>query len=178
MFCIEDRQLQCVDDTSDGIDDAAGQEPAETCTRQVVKDRHESEYAQPAHSDIDYRRNPFRAGDPAALEDHTDNGNGPDKRTENISGAAMKNDEAYRGIAAGDHDEDHFFQAAVHLGGGIYRVIKCAGQIKQDHSQDKNAHSKNMKHIGISCSLYDQRSSAGCSKKHGNTMSDRASGIF
>lgn len=37
MFCIEDRQLQCVDDTSDGIDDAAGQEPADPARGRLWK---------------------------------------------------------------------------------------------------------------------------------------------
>ena len=90
MFCIEDRQLQRIDDTSDGIDDAAGQKPAEPCARQVVEDRDEGQNTEPSHSDIDHRREPFRAVDPAALKDHSDDGNSPYTWTEDIAGAAVK----------------------------------------------------------------------------------------
>lgn len=90
MFCIEDRQLQCVDDTSDGIDDAAGQEPAEPCAGQVVEDRNEGQNTEPSHSDVDYGGEPFRAVNPAALKDHSDDSNSPYKCTEDIAGAAVK----------------------------------------------------------------------------------------
>lgn len=92
MFCIEDRQLQCVDDTSDGIDDDAGQEPAEPCAGQVVEDRNEGQNTEPSHSDVDYGGEPFRAVNPAALKDHSDDSNSPYKCTEDIAGAAVKDD--------------------------------------------------------------------------------------
>lgn len=92
MFCIEDRQLQCVDDTSDGIDDATGQEPAEPCAGQVVEDRNEGQNTEPSHSDVDYGGEPFRAVNPAALKDHSDDSNSPYKCTEDIAGAAVKDD--------------------------------------------------------------------------------------
>lgn len=85
MSGIEDRQLQCVDDTSDGIDDATGQEPAEPCAGQVVEDRNEGQNTEPAHSNVDHRREPFRAVDPTALKDHSDDGNSPYKCTEDIT---------------------------------------------------------------------------------------------
>lgn len=182
MFCIEDRQLQCVDNTSDGIDDAAGQEPAEPCAGQAVEDRNEGQNTEPAHSDVDHRREPFRAVDPAALKDHSDDSNSPYKCTEDIAGAAVKDDKAYRSIAACDHDEDHhvihFFQTAVYFSGGVYGMIKSAGQIKKDHGQDENTHCKNMKHISTSGSFHDQRSGSGSCKKHGDSVCNRASRVF
>ena len=90
MLRIEDRKLQRIDHTADGIDDAAGQKPAEPCARQVVEDRDEGQNTEPSHSDIDHRREPFRAVDPAALKDHSDDGNSPYKCTEDIAGAAVK----------------------------------------------------------------------------------------
>ena len=38
MLRIEDRKLQRIDHTADGIDDAAGKEPSEACTGQIVED--------------------------------------------------------------------------------------------------------------------------------------------
>lgn len=182
MLGIEDGQLQCVDDTAYSIDDAAGQEPAEACTGQVVEDRYEGQNTEPAHSDVDHRREPFRAVDPAALKDHSDDGNSPYKRTEDIAGAAVEDDEAYRSIAACDHDKDHhvvhFFQAAIYFCCGVHGVIKGAGQIKKDHGQDENTHCENMKHIGTSGSFHDQRSGSGSCKKHGDSVCDRASRVF
>lgn len=151
MFRIEDWEFQCIDHTADGINNTAGQEPAETCTGKVVEDRDKSQDTQPAHSNVDHRGKPFRAVNPAAFEDHADDGNGPYKGAEDITGAAVENDQAYRGIAAGDHHEDHhvihFFQTAVYLGGGVYRVVKCTRQVEKDHRKDKDAHCENMENI-------------------------------
>ena len=182
MLRIEDRKLQRIDHTADGIDDAAGKEPSEACTGQIVEDRNKSKYTQPAHSNIDYGGKPFRAVDPAAFEDHADDGNSPYQCTEDVTGAAVKDDQAYRCIAACDHHEDHhvihFFQAAVHLGGGIYRMVKSACQIKQDHGEDKNTHCKNVKDICASGSFHDQRSSSGHCEEHGDSMSNGTSRVF
>ena len=182
MLRIEDRKLQSIDHTADGIDDAAGKEPSEACTGQIVEDRNKSKYTQPAHSNVDHRGKPFWAVDPAAFEDHADDGNSPYQCTEDVTGAAVKDDQAYRCIAACDHHEDHhvihFFQAAVHLGGGIYRMVKSACQIKQDHGEDKNTHCKNVKDICASGSFHDQRSSSGHCEEHGDSMSNGTSRVF
>ena len=182
MAVIEVWELQCIDDAADRVDDTACQKPSETCPRQIVEDRHESQDTQPAHSNIDYGGKPFRAVDPAAFEDHADDGNSPYQCTEDVTGAAVKDDQAYRCIAACDHHEDHhvihFFQAAVHLGGGIYRMVKSACQIKQDHGEDKNTHCKNVKDICASGSFHDQRSSSGHCEEHGDSMSNGTSRVF
>jgi len=182
MFRIEDRKLQCVDHTADSVNNTACQKPSEPGPWQIVEDRHESQDAQPAHSNIDYGGKPFRAVDPAAFEDHADDGNGPYQCTEDVTGAAVEDDQAYRCIAACDHHEDHhvihFFQAAVHLGGGIYRMVKSACQIKQDHGEDKNTHCKNVKDICASGSFHDQRSSSGHCEEHGDSMSNGTSRVF
>lgn len=107
MFRIEDRKLQCVDHTADSVNNTACQKPSETCPRQIVEDRYKSQDTQPAHSNIDYGGKPFRAVDPAAFEDHADDGNSPYQCTEDVTGAAVKDDQAYRCIAACDHHEDH-----------------------------------------------------------------------
>ena len=51
---------------------------------QIVENRNKSKYTQPAHSNVDHRGKPFWAVDPAALEDHSDDGNGPYEGTEDI----------------------------------------------------------------------------------------------
>ena len=149
MLRIEDRKLQRIDHTADGIDDTAGKEPSEACAGQIVEDRNKSKYTQPAHSNVDHRGKPFRAVDPAALEDHSDDGNGPYEGTEDIAGASVENDQAYRSVAAGDHHKDHhvihFFQTAVHLDCRVYGMVKCACQVKKDHGKDKNTYCKNVK---------------------------------
>ena len=182
MFRIENRKFQRIDHSADGVDDAASQKPSETCPRQIVEDRYKSQDTQPAHSNVDHGGEPFRAVDPAALKDHTDDGDSPYQSTEDISGAAVKNDQAYRRVAACDHYEDHhvihFFQAAVYLGGGIYRMVKSACQIKQDHGEDKNTHCKNVKDICASGSFHDQRSSSGHCEEHGDSMSNGTSRVF
>ena len=55
----------------------------------------------------------------------------------------MKNDQADRCVASGNHDENHhviqLLQAAVNLICGIYRVIQRAGSIQQHHGENKYA---------------------------------------
>ena len=92
MGRIEKWKLQSVNDAADRIDDAAGQEPAEPCAGQVVEDRNEGQNTEPSHSDVDYGGEPFRAVNPAALKDHSDDSNSPYKCTEDIAGAAVKDD--------------------------------------------------------------------------------------
>lgn len=182
MLRIEDRKLQRIDHTADGIDDAAGKEPAEACTGQIVEDRNKSKYTQPAHSNVDHRGKPFWAVDPAALEDHSDDGNGPYEGTEDIAGASVENDQAYRSVAAGDHHKDHhvihFFQTAVHLDCRVYGMVKCACQVKKDHGKDKNTYCKNMENVCASGRLHDQRSGSGHGKKHADSVGYGTSRIF
>ena len=63
----------------------------------------------------------------------------------------MKNDQAYRSIAASNHDEYHhmiqFFQAAVHSGCGVHRMVKRACRIKEHHGEDENAEGDNVKMV-------------------------------
>lgn len=51
---VENRKLQGIDHTSYGIDQAAGQQPAEPCRRKGFYDRHKGKYTQPSHSDVNY----------------------------------------------------------------------------------------------------------------------------
>ena len=182
MLRIKNWKFQRIDHAADGINNSACQKPSETCPRQIVEDRHKSQNTQPAHSNVNYRGKPFRAVDPAALEDHADDGDGPYQGTEDITGTAVEDDQAYRCIAACDHHEDHhvihFFQAAVHLGSGVYGMVKGACQIKQDHSQDKNTYCKNVKNIRTSGSFHEQRSGTGHCKEHGDPMSNSTSRVF
>ena len=182
MLRIEDRKLQSIDHTADGIDDTAGKEPSEACAGQIVEDRNKSKYTQPAHSNVDHRGKPFRAVDPAALEDHSDDGNGPYEGTEDIAGASVENDQAYRSVAAGDHHKDHhvihFFQTAVHLDCRVYGMVKCACQVKKDHGKDKNTYCKNMENVCDSGRLHDQRSGSGHGKKHADSVGYGTSRIF
>ena len=182
MLRIEDRKLQGIDHTADGIDDAAGKEPSEACAGQTMEDRNKSKYTQPAHSNVDHRGQPFRAVDPAALEDHSDDGNSPYEGTEDIAGVSVENDQAYRSVAAGNHHEDHhvihFFQTAVHLGCGVYGMVKCACQVKKNHGKDKNTYCKNVENICASGRFHDQRSGSGHGKKHADSVGYGASWIF
>ena len=107
MFRIEDRQLQGIDDTAHGVDDAAGQQPAELCGAQVVPQLREGQDADPAHADIQHGGYPFGAVDPEQLEDHAGGGDAPDQREQHFADALPQREHAHRRIAAGDQHEDH-----------------------------------------------------------------------
>lgn len=77
MFCIKDRHFQCVDDATDGIDNASCQQPSECRFGQCVKDLGECQHTQPSHADVDHRRKPLRAGDPAGFHDDSNQCHAP-----------------------------------------------------------------------------------------------------
>ena len=52
MSGIEDRQLQCIDDTANGIDNTAGQQPEKRTRCQGANDWTECQDAGPSHADI------------------------------------------------------------------------------------------------------------------------------
>ena len=69
--------FQCVDDATDGIDNASCQQPSECRFGQCVKDLGECQHTQPSHADVDHRRKPLRAGDPAGFHDDSDQCHAP-----------------------------------------------------------------------------------------------------
>ena len=77
MLRIEDRQLQGIDDTACGIDDATGQKPEECGRGQGLQQRPEDQDTYPAHGNVDHRGKPLRTGDPAGFHDHAHSGNAP-----------------------------------------------------------------------------------------------------
>lgn len=69
MFRIEDRQLQGIDDTAHGVDDAAGQQPEKSGRGQSFQQRPEYQDTYPAHGNVDHRGKPLGTGDPAGFYD-------------------------------------------------------------------------------------------------------------
>ena len=85
MLCIEERKFQGIDDTTNGIDDAAGQQPEERRQRQSLQQRTEYQDTYPAHSDIDHRRKPLGTSDPAGFYNHAQSSDTPYQCKQSIS---------------------------------------------------------------------------------------------
>ena len=79
MDRVKYRELQCVDNAADRIDDTAGQKPSECSMRKCIPKCAKHRKTGPAHCNIDDRGEPLRAGDPAGFGDHSDDGNAPDE---------------------------------------------------------------------------------------------------
>lgn len=140
---IKDRQLQGVDHTADGVDDPTSQQPAKSGFGQCVDDREKGQDTQPAHSNVQYRGNPFGAGYPESLKKDSKDCSGPYQGAKGVSNRIVKDDQADWGVASCYHNKDHhmiqLFQAAVDLGCGVHRVVKGAGSIEQHHGKDEDA---------------------------------------
>ena len=104
---VEDRQLEGVDDTAYGVDDTARQKPQECTAGQGAPQSAEYAETYPSHSDIDERGKPLRAGDPAYIDDHADEGDSPHDGEQRIAEPVAQNDEADRCVGTGDQDKDH-----------------------------------------------------------------------
>ena len=85
VFCIEDWQLQGIDDTTNGVDDAACQQPQERRRGQGLKQRSEYQNTYPAHCNIDHGRKPFGTGDPAGFYQHADSGDAPHEGKQGVT---------------------------------------------------------------------------------------------
>ena len=107
MFRIEDRQLQGIDDTAHGVDDAAGQQPEKSGRGQSFQQRPEYQDTYPAHGNVDHRGKPLGTGDPAGFYDHADSGNAPDKSQQCISQLTALHNETHRCVRTGDQYKDH-----------------------------------------------------------------------
>ena len=79
---VKYRQLQSVEDTADGVNDAAGQKPSEGCRRERCHQRLEDQNTGPAHGDIDNGAYPVWAVDDKYLKSDADKSGRPDEKGE------------------------------------------------------------------------------------------------
>ena len=139
---IEDRKFQCVNNSADGVDDTACNQPYKGCFGEGLYQRYHGQDTEPAHGNVYDGREPFRAGDPECLDQHTDDGNGPYQCQKRIAHSVfrMRND-TDRSVASGDQDKDHHMiclaQDFIHLfrdikgmvnGAGCHRAESCCRQ--------------------------------------------------
>ena len=114
-----------------------------------MKNRDKGKDTQPSHTDIEYGREPFRAGNPESFKKDAKDRNTPYKATEDVTGTVMQCNQADRCITSGNHNEDHHMihltQASVNGFGRINGMINRACCIKKNHSEDKNCKCRNMK---------------------------------
>ena len=147
---IKDRQLQCVDHTADGVDDPTSQQPAKSGFGQCVDDREKGQDTQPAHSNVQYRGNPFGAGYPEGFKKDSKDCCGPYQGAKGVSYRIVKDDQADGGVASCYHNKDHhmiqLLQSAVHLRRRINGMMKSTCRIKQHHRKNKHSqcHDMNM----------------------------------
>lgn len=107
MAVIKNRKLQCIDDTANGVYDAAGQQPAESSGGHGVKDLSKCEDASPAHADIQDRGYPLGAIHPECFDQDPGNRDAPHNRKKDNTGLAAQDKQADWRIAAGNKDTDH-----------------------------------------------------------------------
>ncbi len=139
---VEQWKLQCVNDTSDGINDPTGQEPVECSRCQGSDDGLDGCEADPAHGDINHGRNPFGAINPDGIEDYTDDCDEPDEGQESEADRIAQDDQAYRSVGSCDQNENHhvidLFKHLIDMVGDIQGMINGAGSVEQDHADDED----------------------------------------
>lgn len=59
MSGVKKRELQCIYDPTDCVNNPTGEQPAKGSNRQAMDDRTEYKDTDPAHGNIDHRRNHF-----------------------------------------------------------------------------------------------------------------------
>lgn len=149
VFVVENRELQGIDDSADGVDDSACEEPAESSRCEGIYNLAEGEDAGPSHSDIEEGRDPFRTKYPECFDENPDSRDCPDDCKECDSGAAAEYEKAYRCVGSCNQDENHhvvyFFKNRIYLFGNVEGVVSCACRIKQYQTDDVNGKRSSIK---------------------------------
>ena len=76
---VKQRQLQSVDNATDGVNDATGKEPAKGCDRQGFHKGLEHQHAEPAHGNVKNGGKPLRAVNPETFDDHANDCHTPNQ---------------------------------------------------------------------------------------------------
>lgn len=143
MLRIEDRKLQSIDHTADGIDDAAGEQPCKGRWCECCHDLADCHDAYPAHRNIDHGGEPLRAVDPEGVDDDSHDRDAPDEGQHPVSGTVSEDDEAYRSVSSGDQDEDHHVidlsEKFIDMLRDIEGVVDRTCGVEQDHTDDEHA---------------------------------------
>ena len=71
MSGVKKRELQCIYDPADCVNNPTGEQPAKGSNRQAMDDRTEYKDTDPAQGNIDHRRKPFWTGNPAYLHNRS-----------------------------------------------------------------------------------------------------------
>jgi hypothetical protein len=95
-----------VDDRAERVADTAGQNEGGRSRARSVEDLREDENADPPEGDIDDRGQPLGCGDPGELRDDRDGGSTPDNDEDGLLPGTVKDEQAERGVGAGDQSED------------------------------------------------------------------------
>ena len=169
MLRIEDRKLQRIDHTADGIDDTAGKEPSEACAGQIVEDRNKSKVNRRLKKKDHMMIFVMIAGSYTPVCLIVLHG-----RTGYILCALVWTVAIIGMILKGCWINcPKWLSSVIYIG-----MVKCACQVKKDHGKDKNTYCKNMENVCASGRLHDQRSGSGHGKKHADSVGYGTSRIF
>ena len=178
---VKKREPQCIDDAAYGVEESAGQQPGKGRVAQGVNELTKYGEAGPSHRDIYNRRNIFRTGHPAELEEHTGCCDTPYSDEKRISGIRCEHEQAYRRVGACNQDEDHhmikLFKELQLRSGQIHRMIERARSIEQDHARHKDGHRCNSRTGGKKCCFHKHRNGCKGSEQQADQMCDGTAGF-
>lgn len=127
MPAVEERELEGIDYSTDGIDDASCQKPVEGCPGQGVDELSEGQYAGPAHGYINHRGEPFGTVHPEAGYQDSQPCQAPDQYQKQKAGGIPQGNDADGSIGSCNQHIDHhmieFFQSAIYLGRNIKGMV-------------------------------------------------------
>lgn len=182
MSCIEDRKLQRVDDSSDGIDNSARHQPCKGRGWKRFYQRNHHKDTEPAHGDIDEGGKPFGAGNPEHFNQDADSGCSPYKRQKGISDRIPQCDDADGRIAACNQNKNHHMihlpQNLIGLFRNIKGVVNGACSIEENHAECEYRKGQYGKGVTAGSRNCQQRGGCKGSQNHSDKMGKGAAWIF
>lgn len=145
---VKDREFQCIDDSSNCVDNATGQQKKESWAGQIVNDWRKGKQASPSHGDVDRRAKPVWTVDIEYLQSDPDDGNGPDQDEQTSADPPGQDDHTDWRVGTCNKNKNHgviqLAQDQIFLLRKIQRVVQGTCTVEQDHADNKNGQRQNM----------------------------------
>src|SRR5690606_22210924 len=173
--------LAVVEHGAQGVEQSAGEQPAEREAIQRVPHRLDRHQYQPAHRDVDQRGQALEAAGVEQFEDHSGEGQDPDRGEYAPAPRAAQADQRERGVGAGDQQVDRAVVKDLQpaLGNGVLDgVVERGGGVQQQQGDAEDDGAGQLPAVAVDAGQGDQYGATGEGGRGGQPVSQGAGDFF
>lgn len=136
-WVVTSRPFQGVEHAADGIHHTTQQQPKQSLEGEHLNQRIDGDESQPAHKNIDARRDPARGIDPEQGQDKSHQSQPPDHAEQGPAPTTPQGEQANGGVGPGNEKINRGMVVLAQGNTPLYRcihtVVQSAGGIQSDH---------------------------------------------